>query len=55
MELCSWVLAFNAALDFKKAFWPMRVLIIAWLLLVTWVAIRTLPAVFTSGYRWADR
>ena len=51
----AWVLALNASLDLRRMNWPMRILALLWLVLVTWLAVQTLSAEFTFDRRWSPR
>lgn len=48
-------LALNASLDIPSMSWPLKILALRWLILVSWVAIRTLSAEFTFDRRWSPR
>ena len=50
-----WVLALNATLDLRRMSWPLKILALFWLLLVSWLAIQTLRAEFTFDRRWSPR
>jgi hypothetical protein len=51
--LIAWVLSVNAALDFKRMDWPLRIWAVFWLLLVTWLAWQALLPEFSSDRHWA--
>ena len=51
----AWVLALNASLDLPRMSWPLRIVALLWLVVVSWLAIRTLSAEFTFDRRWSPR
>lgn len=51
----AWVFALNAILDLRRMSWPLRVVALLWLVLVSWLAIRTFSEEFTFDQRWSPR
>jgi hypothetical protein len=51
----AWVFALNASLDFRRMSWPLRIVALLWLVLISWLAIRTLSAELVFDRRWSPR